>query len=294
MRRIMSMFHSALCSPQRSGKVIDLARERIDYAESGSGPTVVLVPGSCSTGAAWRPIMAAWEGRFRCVTTSLLGYGGTAERRTEATAAIEQEAEVVETVIRRAGGARTPVHVVGHSFGGLVAAVVAMRKRVPMASLTIVEAPAAEVLRSTDEVGHYQAFREMTDAYFAAWRDGEEDAIARMIDFYGGAGTFASWPERVRAYAVETTAANILDWKCAYDFPLSPVILAEITAPSLILTGTESHPAARRANELLGQHMPDAWVATLAGGSHFMIATHADEVAELIETHISWTEAQAA
>jgi hypothetical protein len=35
----------------------------------------VLVPGSCSTGSAWRPVIAAWEGRFRCVTTSLLGYG---------------------------------------------------------------------------------------------------------------------------------------------------------------------------------------------------------------------------
>ena len=46
---------------------------RIDYDESGQGPTVVLVPGSCSTGAAWRPIIAQWENGFRCVTTSLLG-----------------------------------------------------------------------------------------------------------------------------------------------------------------------------------------------------------------------------
>jgi len=30
----------------------------IDYDESGEGPTIVLVPGSCSTGAAWRPIVA--------------------------------------------------------------------------------------------------------------------------------------------------------------------------------------------------------------------------------------------
>ena len=50
---------------------------RIDYAESGdqrTGPTVVLLPGSCATGAAWRPVVEAWDGRFRCVTTSLLGF----------------------------------------------------------------------------------------------------------------------------------------------------------------------------------------------------------------------------
>ncbi|HTH34320.1 MAG TPA: hypothetical protein VL976_08085 [Xanthobacteraceae bacterium] len=45
----------------------------VDYDERGSGPTIVLVPGSCSTGAAWRPVLGAWDDRFRCVTTSLLG-----------------------------------------------------------------------------------------------------------------------------------------------------------------------------------------------------------------------------
>jgi len=46
---------------------------QIDYEETGLGPTLVLVPGSCSTGAAWRPVMTTWGGAFRCVTTSLLG-----------------------------------------------------------------------------------------------------------------------------------------------------------------------------------------------------------------------------
>ena len=62
--------------------MIEEPRGRIDFAECGTGPTIVLVPGSCSTGAAWRPVMATWNGQFRCVTTSLLGYGGTVERRT--------------------------------------------------------------------------------------------------------------------------------------------------------------------------------------------------------------------
>jgi|SRR3954447_26418844 pimeloyl-ACP methyl ester carboxylesterase len=62
--------------------MIEEAQGRIDYDEAGAGPTIVFVPGSCSTGAAWRPVIAACGGQFRCVTTSLLGYGGTTERRT--------------------------------------------------------------------------------------------------------------------------------------------------------------------------------------------------------------------
>jgi pimeloyl-ACP methyl ester carboxylesterase len=71
----------------------------IDYEVCGSGPTVVLAPGSCSTGAAWRPLMAAWDNSLRCVTTSLLGYGGTAERRTAHDTSIGYEAEALEWVL---------------------------------------------------------------------------------------------------------------------------------------------------------------------------------------------------
>ncbi|HYF06469.1 MAG TPA: alpha/beta hydrolase, partial [Acetobacteraceae bacterium] len=182
--------------------MINEAAGRIDYDETGAGPTILLVPGSCSTGALWRPVIAAWDGRYRCVTTSLLGYGGTAERRTAQDPGIAHEAAVVESVARRAS---TCVHLVGHSFGGVVALAVALRRQVPLASLTVLEAPVAELLREPAEHRHRQAFRDMTAAYFAAFRAGDADAIAMMIDFYGGAGTFASWPTKVRAYAVQTT-----------------------------------------------------------------------------------------
>ena len=262
--------------------MIHEARGPIDYDESGTGPTVVLLPGSCSTGAAWRPVMAAWVDQFRCVTTSLLGYGGTAERRTERNASICYQAEIVESVIRRTDG---PVHLVGHSAGGLVALVVALRKLVPLVSLSIVEAPAAEILRDRGEHQHYRAFRDMTDAYFADFARGNTEAIAAMIDFYGGAGTFASWPPRVRAYAVETTPVNILDWAGAYGFPLAAAALAEIAVPALVIYGGASHPAVQRANALLAECLRGSR-ATIDGAAHFMTATHANEVARLVGEHV--------
>jgi pimeloyl-ACP methyl ester carboxylesterase len=268
--------------------MIEDVRGRIDYDAWGAGPTVVLVPGSCSTGAAWRPVMAAWDDRFHCVTTSLLGYGGTAERRTLRDPSIWHEVDVLESVIRKAGG---PVHLVGHSFGGLVAVAVALRNRVPLASLAVVEAPAAELLHGSGEAEHYRAFRLMTEDYFAAFTGGEAEAIATMIDFYGGAGTFASWPPRVRAYAVETTAVNILDWASAYGFPLSAKALAAIDIPALVLWGGASHPAAQRANALLGKYIPHAASAEIDGAAHFMIATHAPQVAGLIARHVHGAEA---
>ena len=267
--------------------MIEDDRGAIDYAESGRGPTVVFVPGSCSTGAAWRPVLSELGGGFRSVTTSLLGYGGTAERRTLRDADISREAEILEAVIRRAA---SPVHLVGHSFGGAAALTVALRRRVPVRSLVIIEAPLPELLRHAGEQQHYRAFRKMTDAYFEAFRAGEPGAIETMIDFYGGAGTFAAWPERVRRYAIDTTPVNILDWACAFDFQLTPTCLANIDVPALVLRGGASHPAMRCANGLLAKSMAKASLVTLAGAAHFMISTHAREVAREIGEHMARLE----
>jgi pimeloyl-ACP methyl ester carboxylesterase len=262
--------------------MIEEAAGRIEYDECGNGPTIVLVPGSCSTGAAWRPVIAALNGQFRCVTTSLLGYGGTDERRTASDPSISHEAEALESVIRKAAD---PVHLVGHSFGGLVALVVALRRQVPLGSLVIAEAPAMEILRA-DESQHYSIFREMTEAYFTDFSNGNVGAIAAMIDFYGGVGTFTSWPPRVRAYAEQTTPVNILDWASAYGFPLEATSLAAVRIPTLVLRGSASHPAMQRANALLSERIRGAALATIAGAAHFMIATHASEVARLIAQHV--------
>ena len=266
--------------------MIEDVRGRIEFEDQGCGPTLVLVPGSCSTGLAWRPVIKALDGRFRCVTTSLLGYGQTAERRLEDNPSVELEVEIFERVIGKAS-AGAGVHLVGHSFGGAIALLVAMRRRVPIASLTVLEAPVPSILRHCGEDAHYRAFREMTDAYFAGWRSGDRQAIRTMIDFYGGEGTYAAWPERVRAYAVETTPVNMLDWACAYDQPLSPEMLAAIEVPVSVAVGARSHPAICRANGLVAMSIEGATFKTVAGAAHFMISTHPTHVAELIEASVT-------
>jgi pimeloyl-ACP methyl ester carboxylesterase len=122
----------------------------------------------------------------------------------------------------------------------------------------------------------------MTGSYFADFERGNKEAIAAMIDFYGGAGTYASWPPRVKAYAMETTPVNILDWASAFGFALSRTALAALAVPTLVLRGGASHPAMQRANELLATTIEGASLQTIAGAAHFMIATHAGDVARAV------------
>ena len=273
--------------------MISAALGNIDYDECGIGPTVVLVPGSCSTGAAWRPVIASLGGRFRCISTSLLGYGSTHERRDGADCSISHEVEVLERVVRTAA---SPVHLVGHSFGGLVAIALVLKnltraRRLPLASLTVLEAPALTLLREAEQDRHhYRSFQDMTERYFAAFAGGDAGAIQVMIDFYGGPGTFASWPPRVRAYAMETTAINIRDWASAFGFGLSSAMVRSIDIPSLVAWGACSHPAARRANGIVGASLRASSSVEIAGAAHFMISTHAGEVARCIANHVLQVE----
>jgi pimeloyl-ACP methyl ester carboxylesterase len=96
----------------------------------------------------------------------------------------------------------------------------------------------------------------------------------------------------VRAYAVETTAVNIRDWASVFGFPLSPAVLAAVDVPALVMWGARSHPAVRRANELLSRCLKGAARAPIDGAAHFMISTHAPAVARLVGAHIDRAAAE--
>jgi pimeloyl-ACP methyl ester carboxylesterase len=264
---------------------------RIDYEEDGSGPAILFVPGSWGTRSAWRQVIAPLKGRYRIVTTSLLGYGRTDERRTSADASIGHELDVVEAVLRRVGGV---AHIVGHSYGAVVSLAMALREAGAIASLSLIEPPLFSILRKAGEPGLFAEMSSMTDAYFHDYASGENDAARRVIDFYGGEGSFAALPDAFRNYVVETTPTNILDWASAIGFDRPLDALATIAAPTLIMRGDRGHPAVKRVAEILRDGLPRASLVTLADASHFMIMTHAPEVAQHIDRHISSVERQRA
>src|SRR5262249_11678101 len=257
---------------------------RIDYDEQGTGPTILFVPGSWSTPSAWRGVIATLADRFRIVTTSLLGYGNTEERRTSGDASIDREAEILEAIIGRAGGA---IHLVGHSYGSVVCLAVVLRPAVQLASLTVIEPTTFNLLRHCGDIDLYEQVCTMRDAYVDAYRNREGDAARRVIDFYGGSGSFDAFPQRMRDSIIATTATNVLDWISGMGFDPELTACASITIPGLVIRGECGHPAVRRTAEILSGAVPNSVLVTVPSASHFVIATHASEVARLIEEHIS-------
>ncbi len=260
----------------------------IDYGEDGAGPTIVFVPGSWATGSAWRGVIAGLNGRFRTVTTSLPGYGGTRDRRTAADTSIDRQAQIVEAVIRRAGG---PVHLVGHSFGALACLDVALCGLLPLMSLTLIEPVTFGLLRQQGECTLHEQFIAMREDYVRSFENGDREAARLVVDYLGGQGSFDALPSRIREYMVQTTPAHVLDMRSVFDPPLAA--LANILLPTLVIRGERSVHSLQRSAETLSCALANASLRTISEAGHFMTATHTTEVAELIGDHVSRVEALA-
>jgi len=268
---------------------IDDPRGTVEYQEVGQGVPVVFVPGSFSTGASWRGVAAALAGSHRTVSTSLCGYGKTQERRRPTGVNIDDEMDVLEAVLARVG---VPAHVVAHSFGAYVALYLALRRAPRLLSLTLLEPTLFNLLDGPDDAALKREVDGMTASYFADWRSGDARAVGRVIDFYGGAGCFDTYPAPLQAKVAASTSTNVLDWQTPYDSAFSARDLASLAVPTSVVCGQTSHAAMRRCNQLLVEHLPGAHLHMLAGANHFMIVTHPGEVARLVQAHIQAVDAQ--
>ena len=123
----------------------------IEFNDYGRGPTILFLPGSFGTGAGWKPILNELCDRFRFVTTSLLGYGATSDRRDDYENTTQQQTNVIDTILEKIA---VPTNIVAHSYGGLCALAHVMHGSIQPASLTLMEAnPYVERSRATPAGG---------------------------------------------------------------------------------------------------------------------------------------------
>jgi pimeloyl-ACP methyl ester carboxylesterase len=254
-----------------------------EYAEQGSGPAVLLLPGSFGTASGWKAVQAQLGAGYRTITTSLLGYGTTPDIRPDGNDTMAQQVDVLDRILDRIDAA---AHVVGHSYGGLAALAHALMGRRRPASLFLVEANPLGVLRVAGEMEHHAMFQDIQARYFSAHAAGDALAARLIIDFYGGPGTFDAMPPRVRDYIFATTAANVRDWSSGSPFEPGIDSLRSLDLPTTVVRGGLGHPAMLRIGTILHASIPGARLATIDDGAHFLPSSHPAAIAALLREHL--------
>jgi pimeloyl-ACP methyl ester carboxylesterase len=107
----------------------------LHYLELGAGPTVVLLHGAGGGAANWYRIMRPLAARYHIISIDLPGFGLSGS----ITPIRPLGVQVASLMARLLGQiAVRPDHIVGTSFGGLVAA--RMAQRIPVSSVTLIDA----------------------------------------------------------------------------------------------------------------------------------------------------------
>ena len=184
------------------------AADAIGYDDAGRGPIVVLVHGSPGTSRAWQPVGGRLAARFRVIAPNLPGYGATTRPPGEAPGDSSHAARLIEALIAEVG---PPAVLAGHSYGGVVALIVALRGRVKPRALALFEPVAVPVLAAVGEDEAFVAARALFERYCAAFDAGDREAVRIIIDYWFGAGALDRMPAPMREFLIAPTGHNVRD-----------------------------------------------------------------------------------
>ncbi|WP_209428020.1 alpha/beta hydrolase [Pararhodobacter sp. SW119] len=259
----------------------------IEFVSRGdAGPAVLFVPGSYSTAAAWRGVWAHLPADWQYAATSLLGCGATTETRRPGNADMPHELAVVRAAAARMGGG--PVHLVGHSFGGTVALAAVLDHTFEVASLALFEANPFNLIADNGPL--YGAACDLAREFAAALEAGDPDAAGRIIDYWGGTGTFAAMPPKVQDFCRRAARANALDWETCLGFRLDLSEFAALDFPVMLVRGEGAIPAMIAITDALGACLPAARQEVVEEAGRFLVSTHPKICAALLAEHLARTD----
>jgi pimeloyl-ACP methyl ester carboxylesterase len=247
-------------------ELIRLPDGELEVFTAGDGPVLLLMhPFNIGAGV-FAHQFAGLSDRYRLVSVHHPGVGATT---VAAELTLDGIAGLYRTVLDRWDIAE-PVHVLGSSFGGLVAQSYALRYPAGCASLVLV-ASSYKVGNRNGEVNRLSIVaREDFDRVVAA---GGADRVRR--------DRAALEELLLRCESMDPqTGLSFLDV-----FAAQPTLFArlpEIAVPTLIVQGGRDTVIPAKSAHLLHGAIPDAQYAEIAGAGHFPGLTHPAEVHRVI------------
>jgi pimeloyl-ACP methyl ester carboxylesterase len=266
----------------------------VGYFDVGSGAPVVMLHASLSSKGQWGALAERLIPGFRAIAVDLHGYGDHApiERAAAQAHTLDDEVRPIAALVDRLIGRRGRVHLVGHSFGGLVTLRLARWLAGRVASVSLFEPAAFRLLDDEDtavrELHRVDAMvREQVMAGF------RHEAARLFVDFWNGRGSYVALPLPVRESIARRAGKVLLDFEAAWD---SREILADVqglSAPVLLLTGKRSPTVALRVHARLADLLPRARIGSFDCG-HMGPATHAHPINTWIGAFLEDCERQRA
>jgi pimeloyl-ACP methyl ester carboxylesterase len=246
-------------------KVTPIDGTTIAYYRKGAGVPLVLVSGTgAANPLAWTEVVSAFSERFLVCAVDRRGHGESGDSPSYA---IECEFEDIAAVVDALG---EPAHILGHSFGGLIALEAALRTE-NVSKLVLYE-PA--IVTHTGVSPYPPGFLDRLESLLD--KDDREGALlthyrelAKMSpDEIELLRSSPAWPERL---AIAHTLVRELRTEESYSF--DDHRFRKLKVPTLLLLGGESADIFKNSIEVLETTLPNSRIVILQGQQHVAMYT---------------------
>jgi pimeloyl-ACP methyl ester carboxylesterase len=234
----------------------------------------------------WGRLAEQLAAGYRVVSPDFLGYGRSTRWPEGEEFHFILDALAIEALL---DSIAEPVHLVGHSYGGFIALLVALHRPALVRSLAVFEPVAFGVLHSRRDAAGLSSLvvAGIEGALMDSRTGGQEPWLRAFVDYWSGEGAWERLSEAVRA------SFRAAGWKLFGE--VQSLLLdrtphqayAMLSIPTLLLCGDASRIAARRVLAILAEAIPGAQARTVAGAGHMGPLTHAAQVNGWIADHIA-------
>lgn len=259
---------------------------RLAWRQAGKGVPALLLHCMLAHSGAWAGVMERLADRLAMRAPDLPGHGGTGhdprcDLHDEATADARALVE-----------GRGPTHVIGHSFGAIVALRLALDDPGAVASLILIEPVLLALLAETDPAA-FAAERHAAAETDAAMDAGDWSLAADLfLARWGAGGDIAAGQSAAMRARMPLVAAT----RRATSRPATAAVrlndLARITCPVLLVGGAASPPVIAAVLDALAAGLPGARRAEIAGAGHMAPVTHPGPVSDAIAAFLATDDAK--
>ena len=262
---------------------------QIGLRVEGCGPPIVLLHCSMSSKGQWRELIESLRDRYRLIAIDLLGYGDSAMPSSCENYSLRDEVRLVESALARELQPGERFHLIGHSYGGMVALQLAQTLPHRLRSLSLFEPISFNLLpaRDPDMVMIEAAWHQIE----GRWIVGDAHGAARsFVDYWSGAGAFAE----LRASRQELLASQVpkllLEFRAVADEPRNVSAYRQIAVPTCLVAGFDSPEPAQRLMSMFAELLPHASCFEVPAG-HMAPITHPELVNPIFEEFVRAVDA---
>jgi non-heme chloroperoxidase len=243
------------------------------YLDEGTGPPLVLIHGSIGDYREWSKQIGPFSQSYRVVAYSRRYHWPNSPAAKDSDATLDRQVDDLEAIIRTLGIA--PAHVIGHSYGGATAILLALRRPELVRTLVLVEAPVGGVLGTEGREGTLAQEGQTVRAEMKqAFSSGNAERIVTTYASRVAPGEFEKASPDTRQMLFANISAFALEFQSSRP-PFTCDDARKIRTPSLVVSGGRSAMGLQRISEVLAQCLQAGHRVKIPEATHWLQSDHA-------------------